>query len=848
MGRFIIFLFEHTPTYLLYLTYLPTSIVDGGDICHTLPSNFVEADLGFSRRESREKWEEENEERERQAQEIALLYPQRNTGSHPTENGISIGPPPSFGREPLPPLVEHQEEAMFEQIQEMIEAAPSPPPSPPTSPQARAPPSAPSSSQSSSHPASPFTISPTNQFSDDKETIERELEELTLMEATKPSADEFDLSDSLSEDEGQALSSRSGKEEQSGKRSNEQKVDEANENESDNMVAIKIDSFRVEESSSPLPLSPITEVSSDADLYQMPERTVSTSPALPSDDAEDPVDMLDRELNELMKFSESNNKSGTSSAPPPTVMSTTPTQDEGTRPLSEVVTPPPMFSSPPPPKPTSVAPKRVVKRPAPPPPKPKPKQEVSSPTETKTPEQEMETPKVNGDSPGAPISPDAQEAFLPTTFQRSWSPDLVTQMQELAYSKSITSELDMTDGKPRDSAQLAYEGAQMDDRNPSSPYRHSWQQLKPSSVQGGLQLQPSAGVQLPFHQNYQQQQVFPPQQSVQTPPQNLALSSNGHTAMLKSASTETTTPKLIEVLGDIKIHRVVKTRWTPKNTSSAEASPAQTPQQEQSQTHVNRYKERSATLPNIMHHQQNGGTSFEAFKEGKQGYGISSAVVARGIGSVNPQDQKRYSQPTIANNPYQPQTLQQQQQRQRSLAWRSQEELRINQQKLGQQMHSRRLASTPNDSLSYRVQKSKSLPRGSGSNSYSTGRGRAADGYQVAYAVQAGNPYDLCSRCHQSLGKGTVLSVPGLKTQYHVKCFVCRVCRGMLTQGGQSTTVMMKNMLPHCQFCISGDNGRSSCIGVLAISLHACIVNMYILYPIRPLSHQGNRCMGGRVM
>lgn len=757
---------------------------------HSPLNESKDSNFGFSRRESREKWEEENEERERQAQEIALLYPHRSAGSHPIENGHALGPPTTFGTIPLPPLVEHQEEALFEQFQEMIDAAPSPFPSPPASPKAE--PSLPSTN--SSHPVTPLTISPSNLLQDDKETLEREIEELALMEAAKPSPEDtlsFSTSEEIEDDRMSSPRDEQTKEQPSRLLYDEQDIQSPIELESEESVAVKYDSFRVEELNSPQPLSPITEVSQDAEVS--PDVDIQDPSETPPP-YEDPAEMFDRELDELLKFSQSSSKANT----PQPEMVVSPMQNEEWTHSDVIVTPPPMFDSPPPPKPKSEAPKRVVKRPAPPPPKPKPEVvPIPKPEVMPKPKPEV-VPEPNPEATPIAPQPSEQEAPIANTvdnsppvngmvsddpFQRSQSPDLVTQMQELAYSKGITS-----------SADWGIKGQlQSETKNP--PPSHHFQKPSPQKM-SSLPRNMPAGVlnQLPYyHQN----------QAIKNPSRSLAFTSNGSTSTPNY--TESTVPKLIEVVGDIKIQHVMKKRWTPKS-SSAEPSPIQTP--EYQQTTSNYLSERSATLPNFYN--GNGHTS-----NGGQRVGISSVVMAKGIGSGigRPgvgQNPNKFQPIPAKGNPYQ-QSLQQQQQ-----LWQSQEELRgnYNQQKANQYAR-QRLTSTPEGTRDYKVQKSMSLPRGSMGNSnrantFSTNRGGVApiDGYQVAYTTQASNPHDLCSRCHQSLGPGTVLALPSLKTVYHVKCFVCRVCRGPLTQGGQSTSVMIKKRQPHCGSCISGDNGK----------------------------------------
>ncbi len=510
-----------------------------------------------------------------------------------------------------------------------------------------------------------------------------------------------------------------------------------------------------------------------------------------------------------------------------------------------------MFESPPPPKPKSVAPKRIVKRPAPPPPKPKPKvaatptkpdpvatpakpdpvatpakpdtvamvtepdlrttpdlvttptKPIATPTEFKllakptkskpiaTPtepepvtkptksleEEDITTPAVNG----IELSSLPDDLLSDSLFQRSQSPDLVTQMQELAYSKSIAH---------RASWELPQQPEHWSSASKitSSPPQEQ-QEMKTSSLPRNIH---TAVLQSPYH----------------SPPQNLALSSG------LTAAEASNTPKLVEVLGNIKIQRVMKQRWTPKS-SSTEPSPVHTPDQA---TMPASY--RSATLPN-KNYQQNG----YGHNPGGRGLGISSVVAAKGIGAGIGRGQNKFQPIPVKGNPYQNKSLQQQQQ---SQPWRSQEELSGHNH---QKTNAARLrqASTPDGMRDHRVKKSMSMPRGnmdvnSRANTWGTGKAAAPsqDGYSIAYSVHSSNPHDLCSRCHQPLGQGTVLSMPSLKTVYHAKCFICRVCREPLAHGGQSTTITIKNRQPHCRFCISGENGNPTDMVIKLVYYYSC--------------------------
>ena len=612
------------------------------------------------------------------------MYPQRNVGTYPIENGVATGPPTIFGREPLPPLVEHQEEDLFEQIQEMIEAVPPPTISPPPSSSLslQAPPSVHSLSLNSSHPTS---SSPINQLHNDKESIEQEIQELMMIEAMQKKL----VHDNSPNGELDMV-----------------QVDCKQQS------AIKVDSFRVEESTSPQPLMLVTKNPHTADIP-------SSQPTLQKIM---PEDVLEEQLNELMKFSESINK-----------------EEEVVVP-DLIVTPPPMFDSPPPPMPTSAAPKRVAKRPAPPPPPPKPKLASTSKPE------EIESVEIDSD-------PEADSPLLNSL--RSDSPDLVTQMQELAYSKRIVP-------LPVETKPII----------PGNEVSNSSSNLDSQSDQGVPKKE--------------EPPVFLPQSM---PPRI-------HTPTSFDRTVKSTTHYDIEVLGDIKIHRVQKTRWRPKSAPTETFTSIQSPDKEQE----------ADTLP-ISSSMQNG----ESPETGGAGTVPSVTdspivVVARGIGNGViggiPQDKKNISS-------YQSQTLPHQQ------PWKSQEELRINthQPKGNQQMNrTQRLASAPVD---YTGKKSLSLTRGAmeerRKNYSNTWAANDRDGYLVAYATQAINIHDLCSRCHQPLGHGNILAIPELKTQYHVQCLACHVCKVVLSQDGQNVRVMMKSMRPHCRFCVSTDSGESSC-------------------------------------
>ena len=88
----------------------------------------------------------------------------------------------------------------------------------------------------------------------------------------------------------------------------------------------------------------------------------------------------------------------------------------------------------------------------------------------------------------------------------------------------------------------------------------------------------------------------------------------------------------------------------------------------------------------------------------------------------------------------------------------------------------------------------------------------ASDGPQPVIAMKAAGALELCSRCRQPLGTGPVMTIASLKLQYHLRCFVCRVCRGALCYGPQNTTVLMQSMQPHCRYCFSNSDGELTCM------------------------------------
>jgi len=906
----------------------------------------------FSQNESFERWEEENRERERQTEEIAILYPQRNEGS--ADVSERNGFPDGYRREPLETLVEHQEEAMFEQMQEMMKAS-----SPPQSVEpAFSSTVSPQSSHSETPPKDQSSFSPASPILDDKETIEKEIRELDLMAAGKKQAQ---LDDSLSDSTNEENDSTAEK--------NHVKMSKIATDSS----AVLFNSFEVTESSSPLPiLSPVSEnplqveiqrIEANSSQSHAPSSSLpcaSNSSANGSKTAGDSELSLDKEVAELLKLT-------TSTSPPLPLVQVT--QQSSLRHNPETVETTETFKIPP--KPTAPAPKRA-KRPAPPPPKNKtpkatkdengpangspqtvrkdssvvsepfpdkvpvrssqpgvveytmsppahshvaevkdptpaspqhqnvssrqesysslqeptgnPQEHTVSPQErtispqgrtlspqertispqgrtlspqertispqghTLSPQEGKASPQertvspqectmsphhepaaansvVTSQEPPPPAEPQEptvakpdiddlfstplrptsplEDSFAPSSsLMRSDSPDLLTQMTQLAYSKNLASGL--ADLKVFSSSDQNQDLQNQAGRKTSLPERKT--------------SQPD------YSQMPQQSNSIHFSSSSKKPHSDSNLRQNGPVAVIappiKASPIGSDSPD-----GGIKIHRVNKTRWTPRNSSYEPGSQNQTPDQvvpslTPKQTHWNNMplsglrEDRAATLPSIRH--QNARQKVSPSRERRgQDQAKGAAVVARGIGlgggigiGQSPkkvggqQQQSQQQRPTNVNPHQQPRNLQQ--------SWKSQEEL-TNQRVVG---NTSRKATTPDGTSMFAVKQSNSFNQGgqvgnqrSRSKTWSTQP--VPDGFQTAYSVRPNNPHDLCSRCHQPLGQENVLSVPAIRTLYHPKCLLCRVCKTPLANlGGKTFSVLLKNKQPHCKSCGGSSEGR----------------------------------------
>lgn len=87
------------------------------------------------------------------------------------------------------------------------------------------------------------------------------------------------------------------------------------------------------------------------------------------------------------------------------------------------------------------------------------------------------------------------------------------------------------------------------------------------------------------------------------------------------------------------------------------------------------------------------------------------------------------------------------------------------------------------------------------------------DGPQQAFLVRPADPHLPCSLCNRPLGpQPPLIAIPGLHLHFHPNCFFCPVCHTYLTpaRGQNSTTVIVRNMRPHCHYCTSNPEGKSS--------------------------------------
>ena len=797
----------------------------------TDPPKYNKDEVDSSHLDSQRAWEEQRREQERQALEIALMYPR--------------GPPPTVGSRPLPPLVEHQEEAALEQINELLESTPIPPPQ----------------SSSPSPPPSPPTptLSPPHSFSDeqatsqgielqnDRESIERELQELALMVMAKPPEQ--------SEEES-SLASSSGKHS-----SSQQMATESPPVSAKQKTTAKVDDSDIEQITPPPPPPSSSEA--------------TASEVKKSIEILDDKD-LETHLQELLEFNEMSNKD---------IMSLSP------------------LESPPPPPPQAEAPKRQTvqqteaKKSGSPPPatKPKPARKAPSPPKQKS------TKKGTSDKrSGNEESILSQKTRLPAEIRPQSLGNVETDGSPETSRPTPSS---MSEQKQREKKIEKVEAAQLVDVINVEPVKRDEPVKREEPVKQEEPVKSPTDRKLMFTpppppttppptsppasaetKSANEWNIVDTTKTTETPPTATPVvpsSSNSMDMTTPSNPTPTlatlyTTPlqskhiksegsyhkeemrsqtsEDVEIIGDMKISRVQRLKWTPKGSLvEFVTSPSTTPKSpfhDQIQQHYS-----YPTQDEEAMYQPRSSDTQKASKkaEAYQRYSQPPAERTPPIGRED-RSNKSKSMYQISHNMQQLPPHMISPEKQQKTQWKSQEELRIhhNQQQFNhyppahsqqpgyhqqqQQQHRPQQHKQPQQQYSpgqhtqynagYRQNsipnghmgsyQSASLPRSkhedwrvNRSNTWSAMDRSAKDGPQAAYAVKAGNPYELCSRCHQMLGGGPVMAIPGAKTQYHLQCFVCRMCRSPLVGTiPKNTLVIMKSRHPHCHRCVANNKGR----------------------------------------
>ncbi len=684
-------------------------------------------------------------------------------------------PTTSYGSQPLPTLIEYQEEAMLEQITELIEKSPPPLDSPPTH----------------TH-FSPVAITPPSPgpVSDDRESIERDLQEIVLMEMAATT---------------------------------EQQREHQNEETSDK----------------------------EYDQQYL---------------------NIDDEIEELLSFGRD---------------SKSPANDFEL----DFDLPPPLSVSPPPPKPTTKAPKRQVKKGSPPPTKAKPKRPASFVQATTLPPQDPEPERARSStprftSPPPPISPPphspspvisykpiaevtvaAQDVSepIPTTVAspRADTPPITADTPSPLLSHVIVDEQPahsppVTMNTP--SPQLPEVNARS--RQPTSVFTVTTPspQLSPLPVES-FSPQPSQAIPVIIDtEPSQTNPIIVDMPSTQLSEVDAPSSTKSSEANKVNTSTiqampatpisqplqvkelGPVTPDDVEIVGNVKIHCVQRTRWTPKGSSTEIVNPPEDQNKQRYQQHFTQMwaqpapKQMSPSKQTITptSTRQNGHPEPNRGKTTTPNSGTHLRTSPRTSHDMN----KRYTQPanmagwqhsigrnrslSTSNKMLSPQQQQQQQMPIKKPNWKSQEELRNHRvmppsNGLTEQQWTRTTPVRQQSMPTQQQLKTQSLPRGNNdwrvnrSSTWSRGGGsRSIDGQQSAFAIKAKSPYDLCSRCHKQLGTETIMSIPNLKAHYHASCFVCRVCRAPLVRSPHNTSVLIKGMHPHCKYCgSSSDQGNT---------------------------------------
>ncbi len=714
-----------------------------------------------------------------------------------------LRPPPttSYGSQPLSTLVEYQEETLLEQITDMLEKSPPPPDSPPT--------------PTHSSPV-PITPPPPAPVSDDRESIERDLQEIVLMEMAATTEqqrnlkDEEDTSDKeLDEDDQQYLN-----------------IDD----EIEELLSFGRDSK-----------SPANDFELDFDLpppLSVSPPPLSVSPPPPKPTTEAPKRRV---------------KKG---SPPPTkakpkrpasfVQATVlpPRDPEPERARSStprITSPPPLISPPPHSPPPVISYEPIVKVNV-------AKREVPEPTTVASPR--AETSPITADTPSPHVQPshvDEQPTQSPPVTMNSPFPQLPevnTQPRQPTPVLTPSPQLTEVNAQPRQPTPVFTVTTPSPQLSPLPVESFSPQPSQAIPViidTAPLQTNPII-VNMPSIQlsEVDAPSTHPPEANEPNTTTIQAMPTTPISQPLQVKELGPVTPDDVEIVGNIKIHCVQRTRWTPKGSSTEVANTPEDQNKQRYQQHFTQMWAQPASKQTFPSKQTITPTSTRqnGYPEPNRGKATTPNSGAHAHLRTSPRTahdmNKRYTQPVSmagwqhpigrdkslskSNRNVSPQ---QQQMPIKKPNWKSQEELRIhrNVPPPNGSTEQQWTRTTPVRQQSMPTQqqlKTQSLPRGNNdwrvnrSSTWSRGGGsRSIDGQQSAVAIKAKSPYDLCSRCHKQLGTETIMSIPNLKAHYHASCFVCRMCRAPLVRSPHNTVVLIKGMHPHCKYCVLSDQGNT---------------------------------------
>ncbi len=750
------------------------------------------------------------------------------------EETSPLRPPPTttYGSQPLSTLVEYQEETMLEQITDMLEKSPPPPDSPPTP----------------TH-SSPVPITPPGPVSDDRESIERDLQEIVLMEMAATTEQQRNLKDEedtvdkeLDEDDQQYLN-----------------IDD----EIEELLSFGRDSK-----------SPANDFELDFDLpppLSVSPPPLSVSPPPPKPTTEAPKRRVKKGSPPPTKAKPKRPASFVQA----TVLPPRDPEPERARSSTPRITSPPPLISPPPHSPSpviSIVTVNVAKREVPEPTTVASLRAETSPITADTPspqpshvdEQPAQSPPVTMNSPSPQLPEVNAQPRQPTpVFTPSPQlPEVNAQPRQPTPVFTPSPQLPEVNAQPRQptpvftpSPQLPEVNAQPRQPTPVFTVTTPSPQLSPLPVES-FSPQPSQAI--PVIIDTEPPQTNPiivnmpstQPSEVDAPSTQSAEANEANTSAIQAMPTTPisqplqvkelgpVTPDDVEIVGNVKIHCVQRTRWTPKGSSTEVANTPEDQNKQRYQQHFTQMWAQPAPKQTFPSKQtitptstrQNGYPEPNRGKATTPNSGAHLRTSPRTAHDMN----KRYTQPVSMAGWQHPigrdkslsksnriLSPQQQQMPIKKPNWKSQEELRIhrNMPPPNGSTEQQRTRTTPVRQQSMPTQqqlKTQSLPRGNNdwrvnrSSTWSRGGGsRSIDGQQSAVAIKAKSPYDLCSRCHKQLGTETIMSIPNLKAHYHASCFVCRACRAPLVRSPHNTVVLIKGMHPHCKYCVLSDQGNT---------------------------------------